>query len=124
MASDAPALITKAVQDVTEQVPALAPLKLVVDVELQGRGDVQIFRLQLPENVVTKEMEPPADARLRVEMRREDFNVLVEEGSIPAWKRAFEKGKIKVSGVDQYMKLIVQVVEKQMSRDQLKKASH
>lgn len=124
MSGDARTMIAQAARDAVEQVPALAPLKLVVDVELQGRGDLQLFRLQMPEIEVTRVMEPASDARLRVEMRRDDFNTLVEQGSVKAWKKAFQEGKVKVSGVDQYMKLIVQVVEKQMSRDQLKKARH
>ena len=123
MSGDARTMIAQAASDAVEQVPALAPLKLVVDVELQGRGDLQIFRLQMPEIEVTREMAPPPDARLKLEMRRDDFNTLVEQASINAWKRAFQSGKVKVSGVDQYMKLIVQVAEKQMGRDQLKKAS-
>jgi len=41
-------------------VPALAPMKLVVGVELRGRGDVQHFRLEMPDIKVTK--GPAADA--------------------------------------------------------------
>ena len=120
MSGDARTMIAQVAHDIQDQVPALAPLKLVVDVQLQGRGDLQIFRLQLPQCEVTKDV--PADAKVRVEMRREDFNRLAEEQSVKAWRKAVEDGTVRVSGVDQYMKLVAQVVEKQMSRAQLKRA--
>ncbi|MBI5103735.1 MAG: hypothetical protein HZB46_01865, partial [Solirubrobacterales bacterium] len=71
MASDAPKLIEVAVQGLLEEVPALRPLKIVIGVDLHGRGDTQQFRLQMPEVEVTKDIA--ADARIRVEMRREFF---------------------------------------------------
>ena len=37
-----------------QEVPALAPMKLVVGIDLRGRGDVQHFRLEMPGTVVTK----------------------------------------------------------------------
>ena len=49
MAEDAKALIELATRRFLEEVPALEPIKLVVGVELRGRGDVQQFRLQMPE---------------------------------------------------------------------------
>ena len=69
MAEDAKALIELATRRFIGEVPALEPIKLVVGVELRGRGDVQQFRLEMPEVAVTK--GPAADARLRVDMRRE-----------------------------------------------------
>ena len=122
MSGDARTLIVKAANDVVAQVPALAPLKIVIDVQLQGRGDLQIFRLEMPQAEVTKEVA--ADAKIRVAMRREEFNRLVEEASIPAWRTAFETGTVRASGVEQYMKLITQVVDKQQSRAQLRRARH
>ncbi len=115
-------MIVQAARDVVDQVPALAPLKLVVDVQLQGRGDLQIFRLELPEGEVTKEVAD--DAKVHLAMRREDFNRLVNEGTIKAWQKAFEDGTVRASGVEQYLKLITQVVDKQQGRDQLKRARH
>ena len=122
MSGDARTLIAKAANDVVAQVPALAPLKIVVDVQLQGRGDLQVFRLEMPQAEVTKDVA--SDAKIHLAMRREEFNRLVEEASIPAWRKAFETGGIKASGVEQYMKLITQVIDKQQSRAQLKRASH
>lgn len=122
MSGDARTLIAKAANDVVEQVPALAPLKIVIDVQLQGRGDLQVFRLKMPQAEVTKDVA--TDAKIHLAMRREEFNRLVDEASISAWRKAFETGSVKASGVEQYMKLITQVVEKQQSRAQLKRASH
>jgi len=122
MSGDARTLIAKAANDVVAQVPALAPLKIVVDVQLQGRGDLQVFRLEMPQAEVTKEVA--ADAKIHLAMRREEFNRLVEEARIAAWRKAFDTGVVKASGVEQYMKLITQVVDKQQSRAQLKRARH
>ena len=120
MADDAKALIELAVRRFIEEVPALAPVKLVVGVELRGRGDVQQFRLEMPEVKVTK--GPAADARVRVDMRREFFNVMAREGKVPDWVEAFTYGQAKASGPDQIMKLIVNVVERQLERERTPKA--
>ncbi|HEY7835970.1 MAG TPA: hypothetical protein VIB59_00805 [Solirubrobacteraceae bacterium] len=120
MADDAKGLIELAVRRFVEEVPALAPVKLVVGVELRGRGDVQQFRLEMPEVKVTK--GPAADARVRVDMRREFFNVMAREGKVPDWVEAFTYGQAKASGPDQIMKLIVNVVERQRERERTPKA--
>jgi hypothetical protein len=54
MAEDAKALIELATRRFIQEVPALEPIKLVVGVELRGRGDVQQFRLEMPDVAVTK----------------------------------------------------------------------
>ena len=120
MADDAKALIEVAVRRFIEEVPALAPVKLVVGVELRGRGDVQQFRLEMPEVKVTK--GPAADARVRVDMRREFFNVMAREAKVPDWIEAFTYGQAKASGPDQIIKLIVNVVERQLERERTPKA--
>jgi hypothetical protein len=120
MAEDAKALIELATRRFIEEVPALAPIKLVVGVELRGRGDVQHFRLEMPDVKVTK--GPAADARLRVDMRREFFNVMAREGKVPDWVEAFAYGQAKASGPEQFLKLIVSVVEKQQERERTRKA--
>ncbi len=122
MSEDARKLIAKAVADVLEEVPALKPLKLVVGVELHGRGDVQVFRLQLPELTVSKDL--PNDAKVRVEMRREEFNRLVELGTVAGWRNAFEIGRAKATGVQQYLQLIAQVVDRQDERSRTRRARH
>jgi hypothetical protein len=120
MSEDAKSLIEKAARRFVEEVPALAPMTLVVGVELQGRGDVQFFRLQMPAVQVTK--GPPDDARITVQMRREFFNIMANEGRVPDWIEAFTYGKAKATGPSQYLKLIANVVDKQQERERLKTA--
>ena len=123
MAEDAKTLIERAVRSFLEEVPSLKPLTLVVGIDLHGRGDTQQFRLQMPDVEVTKDIG--ADARIRVEMRREFFNAMVEHGArIPDWREAFIHGQAKATGVDQYMRLIVNVVERQEERNRTRKARH
>jgi hypothetical protein len=120
MAEDAKALIEIAVRNFLTQVPALAPMNLVVGVDLRGRGDVQQFRVQLPEVSVSKDIA--ADARIRVDMRREFFNAMAHDAKVPDWIEAFTYGQAKASGVEQYMRLIANVVDKQLERQRLRKA--
>ena len=61
-------LIAVAVRNLEREVPALGPLKLVVRLELRGRGDVQVFRVRLPGPEVTK--GEPDDARVQVALSR------------------------------------------------------
>jgi hypothetical protein len=120
MADDARALIELATRRFIEEVPALAPIKLVVGVELRGRGDVQLFRLQMPDVLVTK--DSAVDAQVRVDMRREFFNVMAREGKVPDWIEAFTYGQAKASGPEQFLKLIASVVDKQQERQRMRRA--
>ncbi|HTR89504.1 MAG TPA: hypothetical protein VMG62_05280 [Solirubrobacteraceae bacterium] len=120
MADDAKALIELAVRRFIGEVPALEPIKLVVAVELRGRGDVQHFRLEMPGVKVTK--GPAADARVRVDMRREFFNVMAREGKVPDWVEAFTYGQAKCSGPEQILRLIENVVERQQERQRVRRA--
>jgi hypothetical protein len=120
MAEDAKALIELATRRFVQEVPALEPIKLVVGVELRGRGDVQQFRLEMPGVKVTK--GPANDARMRVDMRREFFNVMAREATVPDWIEAFTYGQAKASGPEQFLKLISNVVERQLERQQMRKA--
>jgi len=122
MADDAKALIELATRRFVEEVPALEPIKLVVGVELKGRGDVQHFRLEMPEIKVTK--GPAADARVRVDMRREFFNVMAREAKVADWIEAFIYGQAKASGPEQFIRLIISVVERQQERERTRKARH
>ena len=120
MAEDAKALIELAVRRFIGEVPALEPIRLVVSVELRGRGDVQLFRLEMPDLKVTK--GPAADARVRVDMRREFFNVMAREAKVPDWVEAFSYGQAKASGPEQFLRLIVNVVDKHQERQRMRKA--
>ena len=121
---DAKTLIEIAVERFVEDVPALAPLKLVFAVELKGRGDVQMYRVELlgkdEQARVTKGIAE--DARVRVQMPRSFFNVMAKEAHIADWREAFTYGQAKASGVQEILKLIVHVVEKQEERLRLRRA--
>jgi len=120
MAEDAKTLIELAVRRFVEEVPALEPIKLIVGVELRGRGDVQHFRLEMPGRKVTK--GPATDARVRVDMRREFFNVMAREAKVADWVEAFTYGQAKASGPEQFLRLIANVVDKQQERLRTRKA--
>jgi hypothetical protein len=120
MSEDAKALIELATRRFLAEVPALAPIKLTVGVELRGRGDVQHFRLEMPDVKVSK--GPASDARLRVDMRREFFNVMAREGKVPDWVEAFTYGQAKASGPEQIMRLITKMVELQQERERTPRA--
>jgi hypothetical protein len=121
MSGDAKLLIEQAVRSFLDEVPSLKPLKLVVGIELIGRGDTQQFRLELPDVKVTKDIA--ADARAKLVMRRDFFNAMVEHGAkIADWREAFTYGQAKATGVEQYLRLIVSVVEKQEERNRTKRA--
>jgi hypothetical protein len=120
---DAKTLIEIAVERFVEDVPALAPLKLIFAVELRGRGDVQMYRVELggkDDVQVTKGIAE--DARVRVQMPRSFFNVMAKEAHVADWREAFTYGQAKATGVDQILKLIVHVVEKQEERMRTRRA--
>jgi hypothetical protein len=120
---DAKTLIETAVSRFIAEVPALRPLKLVFAVELRGRGDVQLYRVQLDgEGTVDIAKGIAEDARVRVEMPRAFFNVMAKEAHVADWREAFTYGQAKATGVDQILKLIVHVVEKQEERTRTRRA--
>ena len=68
MRSTTTELIETAVERFRADAPALAQLKLVFELDLRARGDVQHFRVELPGPKVTKGMAD--DARVMVEIQR------------------------------------------------------
>ena len=102
--------------------PALVNLKLVAGLELRGRGDVQIYRVELPGPKVSKDV--PSDAKVTLSVSRSHFNELATKGHVRDWREAFQHGDAKATGIDQVMKLIVNVVERQEERGRLRKAHH
>lgn len=112
-------LIRTAVERFQAEVPALQKLKLVFGLELRGRGDVQIFRVEVPGPKVTKGVA--GDARVTVAMPRSHFNELATDGKVKHYRQALETGQIKVSGDSNVKKLIAQVVERQEQRSRLRK---
>ncbi len=117
--TEAKALIEKGVGDFLTQVPALAGLKLVVELELRGRGDVQLFRVELPGPKITKDIA--SDAKVRLSVPRSHFNELADDGDIRHWREAFASGHVKASGPPEVLKLIANVVAKQEERTRTKR---
>jgi hypothetical protein len=119
---DTKTLIETAVNRFLAEVPALQPLKLVAGLELRGGRDLQIYRVQLPGPKVTKDL--PSDAKVTLEIQRPVFNELAEKGHISDWREAFATGRAKATGVEQVLKLIVHVVERQEERTRTRRARH
>lgn len=125
MAEDAKELIDIAIRRFLEEVPALQPLKLVAGVELRGRGDTQLYRVELDgTGTIDIRKDIAEDARVRVEMARAFFNVMAKEAQVADWREAFTYGQAKATGVDQILKLILHVVEKQEERQRTRRARH
>jgi len=118
-ASDTKTLIETAVRHFQAEVPALENLKLVVALELRGRGDVQLYRVEVPGPKVTKDV--PADAVVRLSIPRSHFNELATEGKVKHWREAFATGVAKAEGPEQILQLIQRVVDKQAERDRTRK---
>jgi imidazole glycerol phosphate synthase subunit HisF len=117
--ADTKALIEQAVDTFRREVPALEKLKLVVELELRGRGDIQLFRVELPGPKITKDIA--SDAKVRLSVPRSHFNELAAEGTIRHWREAFESGHVRATGPSEILKLIQSVVEKQEERTRTRK---
>jgi hypothetical protein len=113
-------LIKTAIERFQAEVPALAPLKLVFELELRGRGDVQMFLVELPGPKISKAASTE-DARVTVEMPRSDFNRLAEQGTVSDYREAYDSGHLKVSGDSNIQKLIAQVIQRHEERGRTKK---
>src|SRR5215207_4755687 len=94
--ADTKALIEDAVRTFQAEVPALARLKLVLELELRGRGDIQLFRVEVPGPKVTRDIA--SDAKVRLSIPRSHFNELAREGTIRHWREGLESGVVKASG--------------------------
>ena len=114
-------LIRTAVERFQAEVPALQKLKLVFGLELKGRGDVQLYRVELPGPKISKDLAQ--DERVLVQIDRSQFNELAERGTLKSYRKAAETGHIKATGDSNVKKLVVQVVERQEQRSRLKKVS-
>jgi hypothetical protein len=112
-------LIKTAIERFQAELPALAPLKLIFELELRGRGDIQMFRVQLPGPKIDK--GSTEDARVTVAIPRAEFNELATEGGIKQYREAYEAGQIKVTGDPGIQKLIAQVIERHEQRARTKK---
>ena len=120
--ADTKALIETGVRRFLDEVPALQQLKLVVGLELRARHDTQIYRVELPGPKVSKDV--PSDAKVTLTVSRSHFNELATKGQVRHWREAFAHGDAKATGVEQVLKLIANVVERQEERSRTRKASH
>ncbi len=112
-------LIRTAVERFQAEVPAMQKLKLVFGLELKGRGDIQLYRVELPGPKISKDLSQ--DERILVQIDRPQFNELAERGTVKSYRKAYETGHIKATGDSNVLKLVGQVVERQEQRARLKK---
>jgi hypothetical protein len=117
--ADTKALIEEAILGFQREVPALERLKLVMELELRGRGDIQLFRVEVPGPKVTRDIA--SDAKVRLSVPRSHFNELAREGKIRHWREAFESGTVKATGPVEILRLIQSVVERQEERSRTRK---
>jgi hypothetical protein len=111
---DTKTLIKQAVEHLQDELPALRQLKLVIKLELRARGDVPIWRVEVPGPKIDK--DPAGDARVDVSVSRSHFNELAAEGRLKDWVDAYEHGHVRVSGDPAVTKLIGNVVQRQLAR--------
>lgn len=112
--ASAPELIETAYRQFVGEIPALAKLKLVIRLELRGRGDVQIYRVQTPGPEISKTI--PDDARLDIVMPRSVLNEAAAKDGIGGWHAPYDHGEIKVGGDPDLAKLLGTVIGKHESR--------
>ena len=103
--ADTKVLIEEGIANFQKEVPALMKLKLVMELELRGRGDIQLFRVEVPGPKITKDIA--SDAKVRLSVPRSHFNELAREGSIRHWREAFESGTVKATGPPEILRLII-----------------
>ena len=114
-----PELIKTGIERFQQEVPALAQLKLVFELELLGRGDVQMFRVEVPGPEISK--GSTENARITVSIPRSQFNGLASEGTVKDYREAYEAGLIKVTGDSNIQKLVAQVIARHEQRVRTKK---
>ena len=114
--SDTKALIERAIDAVWRDVPALRQLKLVVRLELPARGDEAVWRVALPEREIAR--DPGGDSRLNVTVPRVFFNALAGDpkARLADWVEAYHHGHVKVTGEPAVVKLLGNVIERQLAR--------
>ena len=113
-AGDTRSLIRGAIEHLQDEVPALKQLKLVLKLELRARGDVPIWRVELPGPKISR--DPAGDARVDVSIPRSHFNELATDGRLRDWVDAYDRGHVHVSGDASVVKLLGNVIERQLAR--------
>src|SRR4051812_2069854 len=113
---DTKALIDSAIEQVWRDVPALRQLNLVVRLELPARGDEAVWRVDLPDKAIAR--DPAGDSRLNVTVPRVFFNALAGDpkARLADWVEAYHHGQVKVSGEPAVVKLLGNVIGRQLAR--------
>src|ERR1700742_2328222 len=113
--TDSKALIAKALEQFMTEVPALRQLKLVIRLDLPARGgDAPIWRVEVPGAKIDR--DPAGDARIDVTVPRSHFNELAADGRLRHWVDAYEHGHVKVTGDPAVVKLLGNVIQRQLVR--------
>ena len=112
--SDTRDLIQQAVERLSEELPALKPLRIVIRLELKARGDAPVWRVELPGPKITK--DPAADSRVDVTVIRSNFNDLARDGTLKQWVAAYDRGQVQVTGDQAVVKLIGNVIARHLAR--------
>jgi hypothetical protein len=81
-----------------------------------------MYRVELPGPTIVKDIA--SDAKVRLQIPRSSFNELAKDGTIRQWRASFEHGDAKATGVEQILRLIRTVVEKQEERGRTRRARH
>ena len=114
-ASDTRSLIRGAIERLQAEVPAFGRVKLVMRLELRARGgNVPIWRVEVPGPTISR--DPAGDARVDISVARSHFNELATDGRLRDWVEAYEHGHVRVSGDAGVVKLLGNVIERQLAR--------
>jgi hypothetical protein len=86
-----------------------------VKLELPAKGgDAPIWRVEVPGPRIDR--DPAGDARVEVSVPRSHFNELATKGRLRHWMEAYDHGHVKVSGDPGVVKLIGNVMARQVAR--------
>jgi hypothetical protein len=114
-AGDTRSLIRGAIERLQAEVPALAKVKLVMRLELRARGGTMpIWRVEVPGPKIHR--HPAGDARVDISVARSHFNELATDGRLRDWVEAYERGHVRVSGEAGVVKLLGNVIQRQLAR--------
>lgn len=111
-------LIEQAAQRMLGQLPALKKLPLVFQLELRGRGDKQLYVIELPGDGTVGRIDKGADpgAKVILGVTRPHFNQLADKGTVAMWREAFRGGHAHVAGPEKLIELIGNVVARHEQR--------
>jgi hypothetical protein len=113
--SDTKQLIAGALAHLQDEVPSLRQLKLVLRLQLRARGgDAPIWRVEVPGPKIDR--DAAADARIDISIPRSHFNELAADGRLKHWADAYEHGHLQVSGDPAVVKLLGNVIQRQLVR--------